>query len=49
MAAYPERDAGNNPKPLGVAFHHLSPTFINAYSINPCNAQEAKSTSKSKK
>ena len=29
-AAYTEQvgHAGNNPEPLGVGFHHISPTFI---------------------
>ena len=29
-AAYTEQGghAGNNPEPLGVAFHHIGPTFI---------------------
>ena len=31
--AYTERGAGKNPEPVGVAFHHLGPTFINAYVV----------------
>ena len=34
MASDPERGTGNNPELLWVAFHHLGPTFINAYIVN---------------
>ena len=34
VAAFTEQGAGNAPEPFGVAFHHLSRTFINTYIAN---------------
>ena len=34
VAAYTGWGAGNVPEPLGIAFHHVGPTFINAYVIS---------------
>ena len=34
VAAYTGRGAGNVPEPLGVAFHHIGLTFINAHIIS---------------
>ena len=28
--SWPDRGAGNDPEPLGLAFHHQGSTFINA-------------------
>ena len=33
-AAYTGWDASNVPESFGVAFHHIGPTFINAYIIS---------------
>ena len=40
-AAYTEQGghAGNNPEPLGVAFHHIGPTFIMHILFQGCPAQ----------
>ena len=31
VAADPHRGPGTDPEPLGLVFHHLGPSFINAY------------------
>ena len=33
-AAYTGWGADNNLEPFGVAFHHVGPTFINAYFVS---------------